>query len=61
MSCLYILEIKPLSVSSFVNISFHPVVCLFALFMVSLAVQQLVHLIRSHLFLFVLIFIALGD
>ena len=61
MSCLYILEIKPLLVSPFVNIYFCPVGCLFAFFMVSLAVQQLVSLIRSHLFIFVLIFIAWGD
>ena len=34
--------------------------CLFALFMVSFAVQKLLSLIRSHLFIFVFIFITLG-
>ena len=35
--------------------------CLFILFMVSFAVQKLVSLIRSHLFIFIFISIALGD
>ena len=61
MSCLYILEIKPLSVTSFANIFSHSLGCLFILFMVSFAVQKLVSLIRSHLFIFVFISIALGD
>ena len=61
MSCLYILEIKPLSVASFANTFFHSVGCVFVLFMVSFAVQKLVTLIRSHLFIFVFISIALGD
>ena len=60
MSCLYILEINPLSVSSFANIFSHSVDCLFLLCMVSFAVQKLVTLIRSHLFIFVFISIALG-
>ena len=34
--------------------------CLFILFMVSLAAQKLLNLIRSHLFIFVFIFITLG-
>ena len=34
--------------------------CLFILFMVSLAVQKLLNLIRSHLFIFVFIFVTLG-
>ena len=59
MSCLYILEIKPLCVSLFANIFFHSVGCL--LFVVSFAVQKLVSLIRSHLFIFAFICIALGD
>ena len=37
MSCLYILEIKPLSVTSFGNIFSHSVGCLFILFTVSFA------------------------
>ena len=61
MSCLFILEIKPLSVSSFENIFSYSVGCLFVLFMVSFAVPKLVSLIRSHLFIFIFISIALGD
>ena len=62
MSCLYILEIKPLSVTSFTNIFSQSVDCLFIFFcMVSFAVQKLVSLIRSHLFILVFISIALGD
>ena len=38
MSCLYTLEIKPLSVTSFANIFPHSVGCLLVLFMVSFAV-----------------------
>ena len=38
MSCLYILEINPLSVASFANISSHSEGCLFVLFIVSFAV-----------------------
>ena len=34
--------------------------CLFILFMVSFAVQKLLSLIRSHLFIFVFLFITLG-
>ena len=59
MSCLYILEINPLSVASFTNIFSHSEECLFLLFMVSFAVQKLLSIIRSHLFIFV-IFIYLG-
>ena len=61
MSSLYILEIKPLSVVSFANIFFCSVGCLFILFMVSFALQKLFSFIRSHLFLFLFISIALGD
>ena len=61
MSCLYILEINPLSVASFANILSHSVRCLFVLFVVSFAMQMLLSLIRSHLFIFVLISIVLGD
>ena len=39
-SCLYILEIRPLSVTSFANIFFWSVGYLFVLFMVSFAVQK---------------------
>ena len=60
MSCLYILEINPLSVSSFANIFSHSEGCLFILFMVSFAVQKLLSFIRSHIFIFVFISISLG-
>ena len=60
MSCLYILEIKPLSVASFANIFSHFVGCLFVLLMVSYAVQKILSLIRSNLFIFGFIFITLG-
>ena len=41
MSCLYILEINPLSVTSFEIIFSHSVSCLFVLFMLSFAAQKL--------------------
>ena len=41
MSCLYILEINPLSVSSFTNVSAQSLGCLFTLFIVSFAMQKL--------------------
>ena len=59
--CLYILEIKPLSVASFENIFPHSVGCPFILFMVSFAVQKLISLTRYYLFIFDFISIALGD
>ena len=59
-SCLCILEINPLSVAFFANIISRSVGCLFVLFMVSFAVEKLLSLIRSHLFIFVFIFITLG-
>ena len=60
MSCLYILEINPLSVASFANIFSHSEGCLFILFIVSFAVQKVLSFIRSHLFTFVFISISLG-
>uniref|UniRef100_A0A8D1M5C3 Uncharacterized protein n=1 Tax=Sus scrofa TaxID=9823 RepID=A0A8D1M5C3_PIG len=59
--CLYILDIKPLSVASFETIFSHSVSCLFVFFLVSFAVQKLVSLIRSHWFTFAFISVALGD
>ena len=59
MSCLYILEINPLSVVSFAIIFSHSEGCLFTLFVVSFAVQKLLSFIRSHLFNFVFISIKL--
>ena len=55
MNCLYILEMNPLSVASFANIFSHSEGCLFILFIVSFALQKLLSLIRSHLFIFVFI------
>uniref|UniRef100_A0A8D0WBJ1 Uncharacterized protein n=2 Tax=Sus scrofa TaxID=9823 RepID=A0A8D0WBJ1_PIG len=57
-SCLHILEIKPLSVASFETIFSHSVgffVFFFFFLMVSPAVQKLLHLNRSHWFIFVCI------
>ena len=61
MSCLYILDINPLLVISFANIFSHSVDCLFILSVVSFAVQKLLSLIRSHLFIFPFVSFALGD
>ena len=60
MSCLYILEINPLSVDSFANIFSHSEGCLFILFVVSFSSQKFLSFIRSHLFIFVFISITLG-
>ena len=60
MSCLYILEINPLSVVSFPIIFSHSEGCLFTLLIVSFAVQKLLRLLRSHLFTFVFVSITLG-
>uniref|UniRef100_A0A8D1A0H7 Uncharacterized protein n=1 Tax=Sus scrofa TaxID=9823 RepID=A0A8D1A0H7_PIG len=53
--CLYILEINPLSVDSFAEIVSHSVGFLFILLKVSFAVQKLLSLMKSHLFIFVFI------
>ena len=60
MSCLYILEMNPLSVVSFAIIFSYSEGCIFTLLIVSFAVQKLLSLIRSHLFTFVYISITLG-
>ena len=60
MSCLYILEINPLSVVSFAITFSHSEGCLFKLLTVSFAVQKLLSLIRSHLVSFVFISITVG-
>ena len=52
--------INPLSVDSLAKIFSRSVGCLFVLFRVSFAVQKLLSLIRSHLFIFVFIVITLG-
>ena len=61
INCLYILEIKPLSVASFETIFSHSTSFLFVFFLVSFAMQKLVSLIRSHWFIFAFISVALGD
>ena len=60
MTCLYILEINPLSIVSFAIIFSHSEGWLFTLHMVSFAMQKLLSLIRSYLFTFVFISITLG-
>ena len=60
MNCSYILQINPLSVALFVSIFSYSVGYLFFLLMVSFTVQKLLSLIRSHLLIFVFIFITLG-
>ena len=59
-SCLYIFEISCLSVASFTIIFSHSEGFLFTLLVVSFVVQKLLSLIRSCLFIFVFISIALG-
>ena len=59
MSCLYILQSNPLSVVSFAIIFSPSEGCLFTLLIVSFPVQKLLSLIRSHLFTFVFISVAL--
>ena len=61
MSCLYILDINPLSNILFANIFSHSMGCIFILSMVFFAVQKLVSLMRSRLFIFAFISFALGD
>ena len=60
MSCLYILEINPLSVVLFAITFSHSEGCLFTLLIVSFAVQKLLSLIRAHLFTFIFISFTLG-
>ena len=56
MSCLYILEIKPLSVVSFETIFSCSIGCLVVFLMASFAMQKLVSLIRSHWFIYLFIY-----
>ena len=55
MSYLHILESEPLWITSLANIFSPSGDCLFILFMISFAVQKLLSLIKSHLFLFPLL------
>ena len=59
MNCLYVLVINALLVALFANIFVHSVGRLFVLFMFCYAVQKLLSLIRSHLFIFAFIFMTL--
>ena len=59
-SCLYIFEIKSLSVASFPIIFSHSEGYFFTLLIVFFAVQKLLILIRSHLFTFASISSILG-
>ena len=59
MSCLYILEINPLSVVSFAIIFSHSKGCLLILLIISFAVQKFLNLIKSHLFISVFISVTL--
>ena len=61
VSSLCILEIKTLSEVSLTNMFSHTVGSLFILLMFSLAVQKLFILIKSHLFIFSFMSLALGD
>ena len=61
MNCLYFFLINPLSVISFAIIFSNSEGYLFTLFIVSFAVQKLLALIRSHLFILVFIPITLGS
>ena len=54
-------KLTPLLVGSFANIFSHSVGFLLTLFMISIAVQKLVSLIRSYLFIFVFISTVLRD
>src|SRR5574337_27208 len=60
MSSLYIFEINSLSVASFAFIFSHSEGCLFTLLRVSVVMQKLLILIRSHLFIFAFISNILG-
>ena len=59
-SCLDIFNIKPQSVMLFANSFSHSVSCLFILFIVFFAVQKILSIIRSRLFVLGFISITLG-
>ena len=60
MSCLYVLEINFLSITSFAIIFSHSEGCIFTLLIVSFVVQKRLSLIRSYLFIFAFISNILG-
>ena len=59
-SCLYILEINPVSFALFANIFSYSEGDLFIYFLVSFGVQKFPSLIGSHSFILIFIFITLG-
>ena len=59
-SCLYIFEINSLPFAQFAIIFSHSEGCLFTLLIVSIILQKLLSLIRSHLLTFTFISITLG-
>ena len=61
VSSLCILEIKPLSEVSLANMFSHTVGSLFILVLFSLAMQKLINLMKSHLFIFSFMSFALGN
>ncbi|KAF6088409.1 hypothetical protein HJG60_008234 [Phyllostomus discolor] len=61
VSSLYNLEIKPWSEVSLANMFSHMVGSIFVLLMLSLAVQKLFILMRSHLFILSIMSLVLGD
>ena len=61
VSSLYILEIRPISEVSLVNMFSHIRGSVFILMLFSLAVQKLFILMRSHLFILSFMFPALGN
>ena len=60
MSCLYILDINPLSHKWFANIFSQFIGCFFILLTVCFIVQKLFSLMWSHLFIFAFVVCALG-
>ena len=61
MSSLHILEIRPLSEVSLANMFSHTVGSLFILVLFSLAMQKLLILLRSPLFILSFMSLAVGD
>ena len=61
MSSLCILEIKPLSEVLLANMFSHIVGSIFILMLLSLSMQKLFNLMRSHLFIHSFMSLALGD
>ena len=61
MSSSYTLDVNPLLVISFTNNFYHLVGCLFALFMVSFAVQKTLSVIRSYFLNFCFHFLCIRE